>query len=546
MVHALATALAAILIPVSGLRKIAAKTIAGVPILNYDLRHLQLEGGSLASAETQLDWVVGFSSKQATDKQLADFCVHDVKDDVKASCTFVGHPEEHGVALVVLRSTEDELKKVVEMHAANVKFIEPDIPVSLPEDNLESFSASVSASSTPWNLDRIGLSTRGSTTGRGSSIYVLDTGVRSTHEQFGGRVTPTLDTFLNPGTFTECNGDVNCATDYFGHGTHCAGTAAGKDYGAAPEANIYAMKVCCAPGPNMGTIIGGVDWLAQRVTRTVVVSMSLGNPHPSRSTAGEQAIDALVAAGATVLVAAGNRNTDTCTYTFGFIESAIAVGATNSLDERAWFSSWGQCNDIYAPGFGIPSAGSNSDTDYTTADGTSSATPLVAGVAALILEENPAYTPEEVRAKLLERAVYNALTNLRPGDPNILLYARPEGPPPTPVPPPPPACPSGSTGPDSSGDCNCIFGVCSRDGGSTFRCPKYALIDAVADPRFQPTCTDCQCVQCPSFSTGPDPWGGYCACNSGKKCSLDGGLTFKCDSYLPYLFLPSCTNCQCY
>jgi hypothetical protein len=420
-------ALAALLVPVSGVRntRSAAKAIAGVPILNYELRHLQLEAGPLASADTRFDWVLAFG-KQATDKELTDFC----SNAGKASCTFVGHPDEHGAAMVVLRSTEDELNWMVESHAARIEFVEPDVPVSLPE-----VMQSVEPAATPWNLAKVGASPRGRFSGRGTSIYVFDSGVRSTHEQFGGRVTPTIDTLAGRGNILECRGDVSCSNDDNGHGTHCAGTAGGKDYGAAPEARLYAMRVCCGSGTN---IMAGMDWLATRVRGPTIMTMSLGLTQPAKLMAEARVLDTVVAAGVTVFVAAGNSNADTCEWTYGFIESAIAVGATDSNNRRAGFSCWGRCNDIYAPGVSIPSAWKGSDTDTRSIDGTSMATPLVAGVGALILEEYPSFTPQQVRSKLLERATKGALTNLRSGDPNVLLYATAGGPAPSPVPPPSP------------------------------------------------------------------------------------------------------------
>jgi len=283
-----------------------------------------------------------------------------------------------------------------------------------------------------YNLELINLA-EASFTGKGAHIYVMDTGVRVSHQDFGGRAVPTLDTVMGGGSPAECQaGDAGCATDTNGHGTHVAGTAGGATFGVARDAVLHAMKVCCGSGSNIN---GGMDWIAQFAEKPAVMTMSLGSyttPESSRV-----AVDAVVAAGVTVTVSAGNRGTPSCEKSYTFIASALGVGATNEDNVRASFSNYGECNAIMAPGERIVSASHTSDTGSSTKSGTSMAAPLAAGAVALLLEESPALTPAQVKSELRGRATANALSGLRTGDPNLLLNVGSFEP--TPAPPPTPA-----------------------------------------------------------------------------------------------------------
>merc|ERR1719384_47381 len=322
-----------------------------------------------------------------------------------------------------------------------------------------------------YNLDVINLQDA-QYTGRGSHIYVMDTGIRITHQDFGGRAVATLDTIAGGGSIVECSpGDTTCAADDDGHGTHVAGTAGGNTFGVARGAVLHAMKVCCGSGTNIN---GGMDWIAQFAQKPAVMTMSLGSyttPESSRV-----AVDAVVNSGVTVTVSAGNRGTPSCDKSYTFIASAFGVGATNEDNRRASFSNYGTCNAIMAPGERIVSASSSSDTGRASKSGTSMAAPLAAGATVLLLEENPSLTPAEIRSELRGRATKNALSGLKTGDPNLLLNvgifeptpAPPPTPPtaaPTPAPTPPSICPATSTGPDSDGDCRCNYGSYCYEAG---------------------------------------------------------------------------------
>merc|ERR1719221_965686 len=420
-------ALAALLQGAAGLRRSAKgqAKVANVPIVNCHYRLLQQEVG--AAATDTFDWIVKFKD-DVSDDQLADFCGKD--------CLLVGHPSSGGIPLVTVRATEEKLAQMLEAHPSIAEFVEPDSPV-YAEELVEEQAAAT------WGLEAINIADA-QYTGQGTHIYVMDTGIRVTHQDFGGRAVPTVDTMASGGTVTECDpGDTSCAWDDNSHGTHCAGTAGGATYGVAKEAVLHAMKVCCGGGTNIN---GGMDWITQFAQKPAVMTMSLGSyttPDSSRV-----AVDAVVNSGVTVVVSAGNRGTDSCLKSYTFIASAIGAGSSTSLSARSSFSNFGICNAIFAPGSSVVSCSSSSDTGTSTKSGTSMAAPHVAGAAALLLEENPTLVAGEgVRSALRARATAGALSGLLTGDPNLLLNVDWYDGPPTPAPPTPQPTPQPTPAP---------------------------------------------------------------------------------------------------
>jgi len=291
-----------------------------------------------------------------------------------------------------------------------------------------------------WGLNRIRADSRANK-GAGTVIYIQDTGVRFTHDEFGSRASSSLD--LSGGTAVECDGDLTCALDIQGHGTHCAGTASGTTYGVAPEASVRSVKTLSDQGSGeLSWQISGIDWVSVSVARPAILSMSLGGRGalPSFTVA----IDAAVGAGVVVVVAGGNSNTDACAYSPAFVESAITVGSTTSRDKRSSFSNFGPCTNIWAPGSDIRSAWSGSDTQTRTISGTSMACPHVSGAAALILSADPTKNAPAVLQQLLDDAFLNVLSDLKEDDTNALLCIAEGGAPPTPTPQPTPVPPPGN------------------------------------------------------------------------------------------------------
>lgn len=266
-----------------------------------------------------------------------------------------------------------------------------------------------------WGLDRVDqaalpLDTRFKylNAGAGVTAYILDTGLRATHSEVVGRI-QTGFTAINDGQGTN---------DCQGHGTHVAGTVVGKVLGIAKGANVVPVRVldCTGQGALSG-IIAGLDWVAANRRLPAVANMSLGGP---ASAAEDTAVRNVIAAGVTVVVAAGNDNRDACLQSPAREPQAITVAASTSADARAGFSNFGTCVDVFAPGVDILSASFSGDTLARTLSGTSQASPHVAGAVALYLAANPTATPASVAQKLVTHATTGKITDVQ-GSPNLML-----------------------------------------------------------------------------------------------------------------------------
>ncbi|WP_203903998.1 S8 family serine peptidase [Virgisporangium aliadipatigenens] len=277
-------------------------------------------------------------------------------------------------------------------------------------------------SSPPWGLDRIDQRTGMNShfvfkaTGHGVRVYVTDTGIRRTHQEFAGRLVAGYD-------FVDDDSDPS---DCHGHGTHVAGTAAGRTSGVAKEATVVAVRVLnCDNRGATDDGIAAIDWVRlNHPGGPAVLNRSVG-VDGGVSVALEAAVGNLMSQrNILVVAAAGNDNQDACQLSPGRMGQVLTVGATDGTDRRADFSNWGGCVDLFAPGYGISSAWHTGDTHTNTRNGTSMAAPHVAGMAALYLQTHPTATPAQVHAALVDTSTKNVVTDPR-GTPNRLLYHEP-------------------------------------------------------------------------------------------------------------------------
>ncbi|MFE7483507.1 S8 family peptidase [Streptomyces sp. NPDC057552] len=268
-----------------------------------------------------------------------------------------------------------------------------------------------------WGLDRVDQAetagdnayTYPDTAGEGVTAYVIDTGVRVTHEDFEGRATSGFDAVDND----------DDADDGNGHGTHVAGTIAGASHGVAKKAKIVAVRVLDDNGSGTTEqVIAGIDWVAANASGPSVANMSLGG---GADPALDAAVQKAIAAGVTFGVAAGNESSDAGQVSPARVPEAITVASSTEADEQSSFSNYGSIVDIYAPGSDITSTWNDSDTGTNTISGTSMATPHVVGAAAVYLAGNPDASPEAVATALTEGATPDAISNATEGTANKLL-----------------------------------------------------------------------------------------------------------------------------
>jgi aqualysin 1 len=315
------------------------------------------------------------------------------------------HVYAHALHGFAARMSEDEALTLSEDD--RVRFVEEDSVVE----------AIATQSSPPWGLDRIDESALPlsrtysyTTTGAGVNAYIIDTGIRRTHTQFGGRALAGFDAI----------GDGRNGNDCHGHGTHVAGTVGGSTYGVAKSVRLFTVRVlsCSGSGSTSG-VIAGVDWVTRNHAKPAVANMSLGG---GASTAMDTAVRNSIAAGVTYSIAAGNSNQNAANFSPARVGEAITVGATTSSDTRSSFSNFGSGVDIFAPGSAILSAWRTSDTATATISGTSMAAPHVAGVAARFLQGSPGSSPASVRNAIVSTANLNRLSGLPSGTANRLLF----------------------------------------------------------------------------------------------------------------------------
>jgi subtilisin family serine protease len=310
-----------------------------------------------------------------------------------------------------------------QMSETQAKHLAADPAVAYVEQDGEVHLTDTQSPTPSWGLDRIdqsALPLDNSYTypnrGAGVTAYIIDTGIRFSHSDFGGRAVSGRDTVDND----------NDATDCHGHGTHVSGTVGGTKYGVAKDVKLVGVRVLnCSGSGTFAGVIAGIDWVTEQVTtnpanKPAVANMSLGG---GANDTVDAAVKRSIAAGVTYGLAAGNDNGgNACNTSPARTPEAITVGSTDRTDARSSFSNIGTCLDIFAPGRDITSAWLTDDNATNTISGTSMATPHVVGAAAVFLGSSPTATPQQVRDALVDNATSDVVTNPGTGSPNKLLH----------------------------------------------------------------------------------------------------------------------------
>ncbi|GAX15429.1 proprotein convertase subtilisin/kexin type 9 [Fistulifera solaris] len=288
---------------------------------------------------------------------------------------------------------------------------ENDSAVAKVVPNIKLTVANMAQSNPPsWGLDRIDqerpfLDNQYSytQTGAGVQVYIFDTGIRTTHEDFGGRASCGLNVIRGE----DCE-------DGFGHGTHVAGTVGGRSFGVAKDVELIAVKVLSSTGEgSLANALQGLEYVRDQKlanpSTPMVINMSLAGEYIE---AFNEALEETVADGIVVVVAAGNFFRNACRYSPAAAKSVISVGATARYDMMGLFSNYGKCVDIFAPGARIISAGHTSDDAVDRKSGTSMACPHVAGAAAMYLQAHPDWTPAQVWEAMRSQSIGKVKTYL--------------------------------------------------------------------------------------------------------------------------------------
>lgn len=390
---------------------------------------------------------------------------------------------------------------MMRMRASELHALRQDPRVLLIEQD-QVMSVTNTQSGATWGLDRIdqaNLPLNSSYTysldGTGVNAYIIDTGILTSHSDFGGRAVSGWDFIDNDANAADCNG----------HGTHVAGTVGGSTWGVAKNVKLYGVRVLgCDGGGTSSGVLAGVDWVTENAVFPAVANMSLGG---GNSAALDASVERAINAGITFAVAAGNSNINACSGSPNKVPAAITVASSTSNDSRSSFSNWGACVDIFAPGSDITSTWHNGGTN--TISGTSMATPHVAGAVALYLQAHPNATPAEVTASLKGYATQGKISGLN-GSPNLLLKTEFDGGSDLPAPPPaPPVEKITFEVSDSAYVTSHLLTLNGLDASTVYSCTVYSAdrSGTRVNASLRGTTTDIPDTEAPECSEAPEATG---------------------------------------
>ena len=382
---------------------------AALPSTKQPGKAAALEAASQAQARTR--YIVVFKSELGTaeGRQLRDqFMAGPAGSAAGTRIEFTYETALRGFAVSLPAAASDAFLDAM-ANNPNVERVEVDSIVSRQV---------LTQTPAPWGLDRTdqrSLPLNGSfswtANGAGIRAFVIDTGILGSHTQFTGRLAPGYSAIADGRGTEDCNG----------HGTHVAGTIGGSASGIAKSVTLVPVRVLdCNGSGTLSGVVAGIDWVAANAPARSVMNLSLGG---TASSTLDQAVEGAIARGVTAVIAAGNNAANACNYSPARVSSAITVAASTSSDQRASFSNFGACIDVFAPGDSIVSAWYTGSTSTATLSGTSMASPHVAGAVAQLLAIAVDPSPAAIAQILLGAATPNVIQNAGTDSPNRLVYA---------------------------------------------------------------------------------------------------------------------------